>query len=107
MTETRTEYSTNQLDDILRKVARIDKQIEELQQLRLETLRQDEEYAYYLDAQSSEGEPVDLRTFRRLLDELIALNGQYDGIDPMSDQFSQVYRRTMPRIAELEKALLA
>jgi hypothetical protein len=86
------------LEEIVRRVECIDRQIDALMEVREIVLRQDADYAEYLDEFMARGVgiPLDIREYHQLSDEFVQLNLRF---------FSpNVYHR---RLMELEDLLLA
>lgn len=87
-----------------RQAIAIDTQILKLQHRRDELLRQDKEYAGYLNefANRGAGCPMSIRRFHKLSNELRDLNQEF-----LSDESESVWERVYPRMLTLEQLLLA
>ena len=95
--------------EIARQVGKIDEQIGLLRQQRAQVLRQDEEYASYLDAFEEAGcpggEPLSIVHFHNLNTRLCELSDSI--LNLPDDEFETGWRRTRNEIMRLEKQLLA
>ena len=76
-----------------------------LQKQREAILRQDAEYAAYLDAHAErgEGEPMSICLFHRFSAELDRISAQFQEVA----DYEAMWQRHRKRIAQLEKLLLA
>jgi len=76
-----------------------------LERQREAILRQDPEYAAYLDAfaERGEGEPMSIRLFHKFSAEMDRINAQFKAVA----NYEALWRKHRKRIVQLEKLLLA
>jgi hypothetical protein len=87
-------------------------QINELRQHQEQVVRQDPEYAEYLDAhdERGDGQPLlNIIEFHRMQDELSRISQRFNGLGTPEDgdRLEQLWHQYRKRILELERLLLA
>lgn len=91
------------------RVRAIDAQIVQLKQEREQVLREDEEYAAYLDAFDAygEGQSLSIGRFYELSAELEEINREFMAVEPLTDEYQELWRRRGGWLFELETLLCA
>lgn len=96
--------------DIVAQVKEIDEAIAALERERMRVLRQDTEYAEYLDEfddRENGKRRLSIQEFQQFQAELKTINERFRQVDPRSSAFDEVWRQNIRRVIELETLLLA